>query len=218
MDRRSFIKAIFSGVMIASIPISLEEASSKVEVFHEHEHYTADKGIYNVWYVHDEFWYLLSDQQRAPFEFDSREKAHDYVTKVQLTWYDNSSNFKHEIKFPNKEGMVQVRSAPQDIHDMSLLRQEPKTVNTFMINNGIVDPIQRELMLKLFTAKNGAEQSQIWCDYLDVKEFKRSIYALQFCNPFASMIRKIYCGSTYHSTLAKLQVFSPPQYQTVARS
>lgn len=207
MNRRSFITALFSGVVVASAPIAIPEAFALVEVYHEHEHYTAPKGVFNVWYVHDEFWYLLSDKQRAPFEFDSRAKAEEYVAKTGMTCYGD----RYDLPNPcSKEGKVTVCPAPHSI-DMSTLRWTQTEVNAFLNENAITDPIQCQVISSLLMSKNGAEQSRVWVENLDIKKNRNATVGLQYCKPFAAMIRSIYCGQSYHSRLAHLEVFKSPQ-------
>lgn len=198
MNRRDFLASLFSGVIVSTVAVN----ASAVEIYHEHDHYTAKRGMYNIWYVHDEFWYLLSDNQRAPFEFDSESAARDYVVKAGLIEY--------RVKAPSKEGMVCVRHAPYDIHDMNYLRQTKNQIDEFIIQGNITSEIGMLIAGQMLAAHNGAKQSGIWTNHLEVKAEKPSILKLQNNEYFCKMIRGVYCSNSYHSCLAKLEVFKPP--------
>lgn len=204
-DRRSFLKGIFSGVMVAGIA----GVGSQVTIYHEHEHYTGMLGKHNIWYVQDEFWHLLSDSHRAPFEFASAEAAYDYINATGLQRYNDN----YREKNVNKNGLVRIQRIPTAIHDMTTLRQSTAEISTFIHENGITDPIHRQIIFDILSAQNGLEQSRKWIDILEIKSNRSSILELQHCKPFGKVLRTIYCGDrngdTYHSLLAKLECFTP---------
>lgn len=205
MNRRTFLASLFSGVVVTAT-VTVERL---VTVYHEHDHYVAQPGIYNIWYVHDELWYLLSDSAKAPFEFRSEKDAQNYARKCGYVFYSE------QARTIAPEGVVSVRPAPTVIHDMKYLRQTEAEIDRFLIGSDVESELGVLLTQRFLACTNGAEQNRIWISALETKPLRSKILKLQGSKDFSRLIRSVYCTQSYHSCLAKLDVFRPPYDQNV---
>jgi hypothetical protein len=207
--RRNFLKGIFSGVVLLGSGLSL----SKVRVYHKHEHYMAP-GKWNIWYVHNEEWHLLSDAFDSPFEFDSRDDAERYVVKAGLTRYPQFN----DPKVTSIDGTVVWTRAPNQISnfdDIRLSEEEAELRVSLMEEDGGYFPQEvRTHIKRMLVADHGGEQATIWCEILGDRRYKKSVVAVWKSghDPYRKMLRRLYYNNGYHSVLGKLYTFSPPQW------
>lgn len=197
MDRRSFMASLFAGILVTGIG-----SRATVEIYYEHEHYTAREGLWNIWYFHDDFWYLLSDGNRKPMEFESASEAEEFRQDVGYVKAE-----KHYR--PVSNGEVRICKAPTKIHPMHFLRLNQERIDAFLMLWPVEDPIARQVVIDMLSAHNGREQSKIWLAAA-LDNNKRSIFTLQGNVGFGDLLRGIYCRSehdSYHSLLAKLTCF-----------
>jgi hypothetical protein len=152
LSRRNFLKGLFSGVVLVGAGAGVGHL---IRTFHKHEHYTAP-GKFNVWYVHDKHWHLLSDRYEAPFEFDSKKDAEAYVIASGLKTYDSYK--KHVVGYVT-EGKVRVRPAPTEVHNFDMLRLDEASALVTVSDWGITDPALHDMAIKMLMAKDGGEQS-----------------------------------------------------------
>ncbi len=209
-NRRDILKGLFSGIIL--LGASVASGKQLVRVFQKYDNYTAP-GKFNIWYIWDEKWHLLSDNQEAPFEFDSKGDAESYIDRLTLERYGNKNRVA--------EGMVKVRPAPKFIHNFDYMRRTQADAHQLM--SEMLDDVEvttrvAGLVTEMLTKEDGAEQSGLWLSSLKQPDFKKEILILQSCKKFKTMIRGVFFPSTYHTSLAKLEVFSNPKYITYPES
>ncbi|MHA2066867.1 MAG: hypothetical protein ACXABY_21060 [Candidatus Thorarchaeota archaeon] len=231
--RRDLLKGFFSGAILIGTGVGVSQI---VQVFHKHDHYVAP-GKWNIWYVHDKKWHLLSDRYEAPFEFDSKEDAERYADTVGLEKYDRwsgidqlQSKYRREVsgatpegfvrwveennfqKMYSPEGKISIRPAPEVIHNFDYMRHTLETATQMVDDWQVKNPAARQTMIEMLMADDGAEQTKVWVGNLKTSR-KKDLLTLQNNKDAKSFIRGIYLGPgrTYHNTLAKLQTFSPAE-------
>jgi hypothetical protein len=217
--RRSFLKGLFSGVVLATVGVG---TNAVAKVYHSHDHYVAP-GKFNIWYIHDEEWHLLSDSYEAPFEFDSENDAEKYIDTVGLERFVNAygpegrrvkSYSESDYGMRSREGLVKVRSGPREVHNFTHLNMTMTDAQTFLdkaeaeIGTKLSRGVRGSLLLYL-TASNGGIQAGVWSNSLAVVSFKREIVWLQNSS-MAHAVRALFCTNSYHSHKAKLHTFYRP--------
>lgn len=219
--RRDLLKGFFSGVVLLG---TVGSASAAIHVYHRHDYYVAP-GKWNIWYVHQEEWHLLSNISERPFEFDSKEDAQKYIQRTGLKNYsprfiqggelvrDSMGEYYKQIPNPNRgslEGTVIVRKAPINVHNFLYMRLSESEAESFIkivAQQAPVTPRAANLMKQMLMAEDGAQQCRIWIHGLNT--IKKELVVLQG-TAFKGVVKEIYLTSSYHATKALLEAFNPP--------
>jgi len=194
------------------------------EVYYENDHYVGTG--YNIWYICNGEWHLLSDTFKAPLEFKTEEAAKDYQRIAGLIDYDyylgllrgtarGSYNDVPSVP-PNTEGLTHILSAPSEIHDFSYLRltdMEALDALERAINAGSLPPEICPDLLSIYKAKHGGEQADIWCKICKIK--KEFAIRIEQSSEIESLMMNIYASDSYHTTLARLHTFRPAKAHLV---
>ncbi len=190
MNRRELLNSIFIGALFSNaFPSFLRQDNMN----YPHENYIAAEKKFNIWEHRNDFWYLITNSNGAPLEFDSEMLAKEHMVRE----YEKNHY---------------VRRAPTKLHCMDYLRRSASQIDEFLIRNSIKDSYPQEVFSKMLAANNGAEQARIWVDSLQKPE-RVTLQGFRDNKPVTKMIREVFCSDSYHSELAKLETFHSGKWQ-----
>lgn len=213
-DRRDLMKGFFSGVVLSGLGSTGLVKTFAPVIYHKHDHYTGPRGHYNIWFVADKKWHLLSDFQKTPFEFRSKEDAQKYIMKAGLKVYDSYVAYDSGI---DRNGLVAIRKCPFGIADFKYCRlsdYDAMYLAESIIQSSNANPAIRPYLEDILKAEDGGQQADLWNGVLENKEFGKEFKKLEKNKLLDEIIRSVYYGNEsgthYHCELAKLNTFYPP--------